>query len=277
MFELEKYLECLCQGDDIATQEYRMENIPIKLYKYVSLDNNHNTPLNKLKLKSILDASTWLSTKDNLNDPFELKSNFIDDSKLIKFGWDPKICREVFESIQKSFLVGSFTTTHTDNMPMWTHYASNHRGYCIEYEVINSKFFYKVSYENQRIGLARTIADYIVMVQKTMEGEALDSSFDDIMRVLTHIPSVKHTSWEYENEFRIVYLNANKESQGELVSNSDLGIKISKVYCGYKINNKNRMKLLNVCTKANVEVEDVYISEISPTFRLETKPVVDII
>ena len=273
MFELKNYLQLLMDEQYIDAKDYRVSNMPTKVFKYVSLTTEPSDKLNSSKFDTLINDKCWLSTKENLNDPFEMRSNFIDKKRLIDANWDVEYCENVFSAIQKIFLIGSFTTTATDNMPMWAHYAGNHSGFCTEYEIINPEYFYKVSYENTRIGIANIIMNYIARMSEVANGSNFENKDMEFMQVFMHMPSIKHTSWSYENEYRLVYINFNKAEVGESISNSKLGIKISKVYLGSQMSSENKSILTEICKGKNIRLEEVYFEDSLTEFTLSTKPV----
>lgn len=92
-------------------------------------------------------------------------------------------------------------------MPMWAHYASNHKGMCVEYDFSQldaeetfSKKLFPVGYEENRYNITNLIK---LSFQKEPD-----------MRVylLYFLMQLKHKSWGYEKEWRILLTTENKES-----------------------------------------------------------------
>ena len=79
---------------------------------------------------------------------------------------------------------------------MWAHYADNHRGFCVEYEVRNPRSI-KVSASLHPISYSS--APLILDVE-----ELLFTPKQAIIRIVT----TKSSHWAYENEYRTVYLKA---------------------------------------------------------------------
>ena len=97
MFDLNMYITLLSEEKFIEADSYRKSNMPKKIYKYISLKSMNSCSYsskcineeeeNQKKINSIRDGMIWLSTYNNLNDPFELSALYIDEEKLKEAGW----------------------------------------------------------------------------------------------------------------------------------------------------------------------------------------------
>lgn len=105
-----------------------------------------------------------------------------------------------------------------DSALMWSHYADEHRGICIEYEMVEPKHFFDqikaVSYESER---AVKISDLISW--------KIDSSLEAEQRVISTYFFAKAPDWKYEQEWRDI-----SSSAGVLSSSAT----ISGVYFGFR-------------------------------------------
>ena len=184
------YLELLSANKFAKADSYRSLNMPKSLFKYISLNEIANCEqikgickkdfdLNELKFNSLLQNKLWLSTFDNLNDPFEYKSLFLDTQKLEEHKWPIEYIEVAFQSIKDMFVITSFTTTAIDNMPMWAHYSNNHQGFCIEYEVINPKMIFPISYEENRTAIADIITNFMAISDKLRRKEITEDDLKD--------------------------------------------------------------------------------------------------
>ena len=103
------------------------------------------TKILKIKKFTILgNNKIWLSTYNNLNDPYELKSLYLNKKVLEEYKWPIDMLEDVMEQIRKSFLIGSFTRSVTDNMPMCAHYANNHRRHYTVMQPRTKKYIYRL-------------------------------------------------------------------------------------------------------------------------------------
>ena len=119
------------------------------LYKYYS---------EKLDvIKHLKNPSIKLATTASLNDPFEKQLSYQLTKTLSKIMLDDKFENEIqkeqliqalsraYIDISQSFGVVSLTETH-ENLLMWAHYASSHKGYCIGYNDDLFDEIYKINH-----------------------------------------------------------------------------------------------------------------------------------
>ncbi|MBQ7204203.1 MAG: DUF2971 domain-containing protein [Eubacterium sp.] len=182
---------------------------PNYLYKYYS-DNPE-------RLETIKSNKMWYSAPCKFNDVFDcdisidekgvfnsfLKS--IPDKRGIKPGSSMwlKIKKEVhsgisslydfFEGLKKSMGISCFSES-PDSLLMWAHYANNHRGICVEYELLEISNMLNFSpvpviYDNEK-----TSFNYL-------NENTIDS---DSTRVFVESITSKSPEWSYEKEWRII-------------------------------------------------------------------------
>lgn len=97
-------------------------NYPKYLYRYRP-GNSLNTETNELyDIEAILNDQIWLSRADQFNDPF--------DSLY-------RINGELMNNQDITF-AASFTESYKD-ICMWSHYANYHKGFCLEYNLFDTK------------------------------------------------------------------------------------------------------------------------------------------
>lgn len=79
---------------------------------------------------------------------------------------------------------------------LWSHYAHEHKGLCIEYEVANTRegVLKPVNYDNNRAIAISTLFEWLISENLEAEEEVLNSYFYS-----------KAPDWEYESEWRLVY------------------------------------------------------------------------
>ena len=209
--------------------ELKRAILPSSLYKYGRLGEN---TLACLKRKSI-----WLSNYKELNDPFEslmkydldkhlteyfLETDFEgdfyrnygvflsqEDLKLIRNSQEPHsvyydLCEQknlptfkrptksqlrdgivmLFEKYREYSYIGCFSEVNK-SLLMWSHYADNGKGICVEYCLtsIDTSYLFPVFYSD----------------------EMYEFSIKDLHTLVRNL--IKAKDWEYEQEWRIVYLN----------------------------------------------------------------------
>ena len=182
---------------------------PASIYKYFRDDQR--------SLDTVKENKLWYSAPINFNDVFDsdilIDENGVFDS-MLKMPDIPKGIRpgsQVWKAIRNQFrkdlptlranLDGLKSTTGIacltetdDSLLMWSHYANNHRGMCVEYELmaINEQLKFSpvpVVYEDKRVWL-RSIN------QSTLDAE--------LKKVLIESLTSKSPEWSYEREWRII-------------------------------------------------------------------------
>lgn len=128
-----------------------------------------------------------------------LSSTLSDGASYYDFAWDAQC------GVRASVGVLCFTTKQ-DNLLMWAHYASNHKGICIEFDR-NAEFF-NGQYKNAGICFGEAVEDHYQNI-----GELREVRYE-IERPTYVEPSeleydteswfVKSPEWEYEDEQRLL-------------------------------------------------------------------------
>lgn len=128
--------------------------------------------------------------KERLQMPDEMKCSI---EQIVNDEAKANLLARIFESVAKKASnehIGIYCFTQNKNsLPMWAHYANNHKGIMIEYDAEN-----KVAQKAQPIIYKENLND-IVLSNK--------SDFKKLDTILYDSLTVKHSSWSYENEYRI--------------------------------------------------------------------------
>ncbi len=149
-----------------------------------------------------------------------------------------------------------------DSMLMWSHYAQNHEGYCIEYEFETDDWLYKhlhpVTYTNDR---------YIVDKK-----DMLNNATKWIYETTCH----KSDVWSYEEEWRIVTPNLNKVMPQKLEYPNgkyvlDLKNHIKSFYLGAKISSNFKNEILQFGRKNGITIYQMMLSP--TTYELEAQKI----
>lgn len=142
-----------------------------------------------------------------------------DGTTLEKIFFSAASISEIRRQIQTTTGVHCFFGDSPDNALMWAHYADNHKGFCIEYEVaIETPGLLEVNYSSKLPAPSVT--------------ELLFSPEETLRRILT----TKKMEWNYEKEWRLVYLRAlNPGEKGMNIERPDT-IKPVRIITGEKYN-----------------------------------------
>lgn len=207
----------------------------MKLFKYYSL--------NKYTLDSLQKNSLYFNLKSNFNDPFDLKLDFKMDkddlkrkmpelSELINLMDDneyEKICywneRFSFENI------GIFCCTKTpNNILMWSHYADNHKGICVEF-VDNFIDILKDSCKNE----------YADIYNRDIQYDDKRKNFNEMIQEKDSNPLYqKAECWKYEQEHRIFIRSKSINFPGNIILNENY---LKNIYIGCNTSVKDFLNL----------------------------------
>jgi hypothetical protein len=222
------------------------------LFRFYKIDLDHVEHLKHL----FTDRKLYHSLPSQFNDPFECKPHFTwpQEPKILEQHFikllmgqghnkneaeeiaaktinDPKLTQkniqDTIHSILAKVRICSFTTSNY-NLLLWSHYANSHRGFCVEFDAtklpISSAF--KVKYSDEY-------------------PKAIWPPYNDLFNLIPLL--VKSEDWSYEEEFRTLLVSWAKEkpdNDGESLILS--GNEIKNVYLGSNIEEKNKMRIIDI-------------------------------
>lgn len=250
-FDFQKLLDLLEEKNFDKVFDYIGEYIPKTLYKYYYLfdeDSDYAVDENNKRFNTLSENKIWLSDFKKFNDPFEAKNFYTDIEKLKQYGYDDKDIEAVKFTqyfIENSYKAASFSTHLSDCMPMWAHYANNYKGYCVEYEVLKTRCIFPVFYENTRNAstIIPRILNDVCKCGKNPTPEMQKDVLQEAM-LLQLSYCVKHKSWEYENEYRVLI-----PEQNNLKSCNELGLKPVRIYAGLNTTSAHIDKLQEISSQ----------------------------
>lgn len=183
-------------------------------------------PINEYTFDVIKTERVWMPDPTNFNDPYdcalsldmksyhERNSDFhsivrdvmlgkrdrseIPMSKAPVPGWVMSVANEEFRDEQSKFGVCCFSETNLSIL-MWSHYADNHKGVCIEFEF--SEDFLKNS------ELSKVI--YCNEFPKFTFDDYRGFSKEEVKNKIRQLITIKAKDWEYEKEWRLIHNEKN--------------------------------------------------------------------
>lgn len=216
---------------------------------------------NEYSLSDLINNEITVSPSKNMNDPFDSIINLWGSEDQLK-----GTCKEHkhIKNLSRSFdyfRIRSFCNGETEealgNLLMWSHYADEHRGYCVKYKL--SKHFIK---QDENDSFEHMFLKPIIYRK---DEEKVDIS--ELTTINTDLAfATKHESWKYEKEVRLIVYNPNKEE-------SFYGIPLDKdscieaIYFGCKCKPGTINTIKNLFSKAGIppkffqvysESKDVY-------------------
>ena len=248
--------------------------IPNVLYKFYSLTSDET--LNENKLSTLKNKKIYMSDIKDFNDPFDGKAFF----------YDPKELTDIKRlSRHKGRFIDDFTQFHkgtaltgndTNCMPMWAHYANNHQGFCVAYDMKNpanamlSSCTFPVQYTDQRLDITSYLKKYAEMVESAVDIHIAQGKkkilIDDlsIVYLQLYLCNIKHSSWQYEKEFR-----CTTGAQAEGMPYIDAVPKA--IYIGMNCTQQHRNELIAVARNLSIPVYQMSLAELSENYTLEEK------
>lgn len=121
------------------------KHFPQKIYKYYSLSDN--LAKNNQKFAAIKRDLIWASIYSEFNDPYECQYMYVSQADLEELGF-PQQSKRLWDKLMEEICQHITTICFTQNpndMPMWAHYANEHKGFCIEYKIDVPENLYQFS------------------------------------------------------------------------------------------------------------------------------------
>jgi len=153
--------------------------------------------------------------------------------------------RQMSLKMKELFLIGCLCTNYKNKL-MWSHYADSHKGFCIEYDYSDL-----------------VVDDHTVLPLPVIYSEerpliswkaALNNSPENVEEAVLQFTKgllTKDNIWSYENEWRILI---------KATDVSDIPMpRVSCVYLGASISDKNRNAILQIAKEKNYKVKQMVV------------------
>lgn len=193
--------------------KYYMCYAPAYLYKYYSdkTERLNHVKANKMwysapcKFNDVFDSDVYVDTKMILKDAVQILSQ----DKEIRVGsarWhqlnqtinkETRSLMSLFDNMKTTTGISCFSE-FDDSLLMWAHYAKNHCGMCVEYELLEI---------NKQLGFTPVPVIYSD-VKASLNTVNFDKPDIDAFGLLVDSLTSKSTEWGYEREWRIIRDNA---------------------------------------------------------------------
>jgi hypothetical protein len=230
-----------------------------KLYKYRTV--------NDYSLKAIKDHYIWLASPDKFNDPFDchLSDDYIvydeyskeDDETGLLENYNKKYYENV---IYPAFLkngIGCFCEA-SDVILLWSHYAANHTGFCLEYDL---------SICNEDLKSIFHKVNYTMEYPKLNFHEFLTPGMENTYNYLKKTLYTKFKAWEYEKEWRLILPGFNNKAFNYPENF------LSSIYLGCAIKEDDRQSILSVFSDKEYKPKIYQYKMSKYSFSLEFVPI----
>ena len=262
------------------------KSFPKKIYKYISLDKIDELEKEKLsycynpeeiekliltskenkgninKLYSLANNSLWFSKSNNpnLNDPFEGRGIFYDDS-FYKFSDDQiQYWQQYAEYVRNNIYLCCFAK-YSASPTMWANYSNNYRGYCLEFEIVNTNNLWEVYYGYGKNYPNSTIKD----LENELWADQISKSeaYEYIEQLHVFWATFKFGDWQYENEIRAIFTKLEYEKN---ICYEDIGLKLIGIIVGHNCDEKHREFLAYIANKLSIPLKITKINITSKNY-----------
>lgn len=190
----EEFLEKMFVEKDIENGlKLYFENKPETIFRYRCG--------NKDDKNSLLNNQIWLSNMKCVNDKFEGQLEILYSNMNLNFDFLEDLLKEKVETIIDKIISMFYIACFCESVQkdtMWSYYANNHKGFCIEY--------YFDSFESPQF-----IFPVVYKESKRIDIDNLDDS-QMYKSILT-----KYSDWLKEDEWRIILPFCDKKEKGKVI------------------------------------------------------------
>ena len=222
-----KFLALRIKGDREASKKEKHGLISYRLFRYERI--------NEKRLLTLRNNEIYMSDNKSFNDPFDCKGIYWDldelhdycKNKIPNYKYVRNETKAHFQGLiefaMEPLKIACFSEDN-NNLPLWGNYANNRKGFCVEYNFkslgIDSRFteyLFPVFYAKDRLNCTFALKQTINTV--------FDGMYHPNIEILFYKNLVKHSSWGYEKEWRLIFWN-EKDDQVKMP------IKPTAIYAG---------------------------------------------
>lgn len=234
------------KGDLNLFYEKKYKTIPNRLFRFEKFED--------VRLDTLEQNKIYMSDAENFNDPFD----------CLGIWWDTSILKDIsdeqglnysldylddqMDTMFKNALAPLKITCFSSelyNLPLWGNYAQSGTGFVVEYDFkkldIESEFtkhLYPVIYREEREDISKVLQ---LLFEVAVKGQ-----YHPLLRLLFYKNLIKHISWSYEREWRLLFLENEN-----LV---ELPIKPTAIYITDRCNVENESRLKMISQKLNCKL-----------------------
>ncbi|MBR6930908.1 MAG: DUF2971 domain-containing protein [Bacteroidales bacterium] len=242
-----------------------------------------------VSLNSLLQIKSYLEQGNDFPDSTKqmYPKGFIDDLRVQILSHDIESMRDDIERyksqlllnidfwypliaiVSKRFVTIACFCETVQSIPMWSHYASSHQGFTLEYDFrptlskgIENCVIYPVIYDDERIDAS------MYMACSFLKSNGIRINNPD---ALSHIKCslYKAKLWEYEKEWRLInYTHRDATKSGSSV----IQYKPSAIYYGAQMQSTIKKQLHEIAKDKGIKEYEMYIDDSSPKYEMLYKP-----
>ena len=206
-------------------------------------------PFSKYALADLKNETITVARPSKMNDPFDSIADIWKKEKNLRQITKGKGHEELLERSMDYFRIRSFVfpsqynsdESVISNIRMWSVYANEHKGFCVKYR-LNEGFIHHIDtidWSVRRLAPVKYVPDYTI-----------DKSLTSINSYEAY--NMKHESWSYENEIRLLSYNTSTECD---YFSEPMGkdAEIEEIIFGLLCPPKHRKQIYNLLKNKNVK------------------------
>lgn len=224
---------------------------------------NLKNKLNDGELVEIFEHKNWVvKLLKLLSDKYGIKG-LPDDDRIEEMD-AIEVAIEVNKAVNKlthSLCRVACFTESMDNLPMWNHYASEHEGVCLEYDIRKIENIYTIN---------RFLPVFYVKELPNVVGAFLENNINGFT-LCDYVFMHKLSDWKYEKEWRLMFnvgcwfppLKQLADIDESVWEGHELKsfIRPSKIYLGYRIGEVCEKFIRTICKKYGIVVVKMKCTE----------------
>lgn len=227
------------------------------LHKLVK--DNHQKELEEAAVKIKYRGPKTLEKIETLgeSEAQRLINSIAEDVDFFGDNLDESTCYHIKRYLLKNYSVGVLSLARKFNCPlMWSHYADQHKGLCIGYDVsVNESIdIYPVDYKGKRFIRTQQVYDMLFNSCENIRSAAKK----DIEKVIL---LNKSHSWKYENEYRVISKKGLQDSR----------FRLSDVTFGLRFNESAKFSVMRALQSRQGEIDFYEMSLCKDSFKLKRK------
>lgn len=174
-------------------------------------------------------------------------------------------CFPLLTNFSKKFVTIACFCETVRSITMWSHYANNHQGFVLEYNMRPTLFskhpnygLYPVIYDEERYDASSYMGwSFLKMI-------GINSKNPDNF---SHVKCAIHKSlqWEYEQEWRLVDYSSRDCSK---VNSTEISYKPIAIYYGMRISEDNKNLLHEIACKKGIAEYEMFIDNASSKYEM---------
>lgn len=249
-------------------------HVPDILYKYIPLKDSPSS--NEKRFDILRNKQLFLPTVAALNDPYDCRAYYYNPEVLMKYDRLKSCGGRLIDDFSAFYRVASLTANGVQSMPMWAHYANNHAGFCVSYDMYDKynltlkSCTFPVQYTEHRLDITSIMEAQAKMLLRELKVQSAAGTKEIKIKDLTmvYLPcllcNIKHSSWSYENEYRCTTgVNASGMPY--------VDAKAKAIFVGSRCEKENVKRLCKIGETLGIPVYQMDFDELAEEYQLSAK------